>query len=122
MFAALGIVSGVQRFFAILALSIALGGCFAVWIKARDIRVAHEAVIQRDAIWAEKLRVASEIANRERDTLQAKVDQIAVSERAKAAGDVLAAMERTAQIEQALAALKADPVVWPRAIARTLRK
>jgi hypothetical protein len=122
MFAALGIVSGVQRFFAMLALSIALGGCLAAWVKARDIRIAHAAAAQRDAIWSEKLRIASEIANRERDTLQAKVDQIAVSERAKAAGDVLAAMERTAQIEQALAALKADPVVWPRAIARTLRK
>ena len=122
MWAALGLVSGVQRFVAMLALSIALGGGLAVWVKARDIRIAHAAAAQRDAIWSEKLRIASEIANRERDTLQAKVDQIAVSERAKAAGDVLAAMERTAQIEQALAALKADPVVWPRAIARTLRK
>lgn len=122
MLSALGLVSGVQRFVAMLALSIALGGGLAVWVKARDIRIAHAAAAQRDAIWSEKLRIASEIANRERDTLQAKVDQTAVSERAKAAGEVLAATERTAQIEQALAALKADPVVWPRAIARTLRK
>lgn len=122
MFAALGIVTGLQRFVAMLALSIALGGGLAIALKARDIRIAQAAVIQRDAIWAEKLRVASEQANRERDDIQAKVDQIAASERAKAAGEVMAATERAAQLERDLAALKADPIVWPHAIARTLRR
>ena len=95
---------------------------FSAWLKVRDIRVAHDAIVHRDAIWSQKLTEQRQHAEAEREALQAKVNETAAVERAKAVVDVLAATSRTQALETELAALKDDPVVFPRSIARELRR
>lgn len=121
MLATLGIISFGQRLLAYFVIGIALGGGLAVWAKARDLRIAHAAVIQRDAVWEKKFAEASALAERERDALQKKVDDAAARER-EASDALSTAADRAVQLERALDDLKTDPVVFPRSVARTLRQ
>lgn len=122
MFAALGIVSGLQRFAVTAGLIIALAGGIWVWAEARELAAVHRAVIQRDAMWAQKFAEASLAAEKDRDAQQTRIDQAAAVARAVAAGDVLAATSRVATLEASIVAMKDDPVVFPRALARSLRR
>lgn len=117
MFAALGILTFTQRIAAWAVIGIALGGGLAVFVHARDLGIKHAAAAERDKFWTEKMLQAE----RDRQTLQRRVDGAADRERAASEATFVAA-ERAAQLERDLAALKADPIVWPRSIARALRQ
>ena len=118
----MGLVTLPQKLALSAAVLVAAVLGFSAWLKAHDYRVTHEAIVHRDAIWSKKLLEQRQHAEAEREALQAKVNETAAVERAKAVLDALAAMSRTQALETELAALKDDPIVFPRSIARELRK
>ena len=122
MFAALGIVTTLQRFAIMVGLAIAVGGAMAVTLKVHDARIVHDAVTQRDALWTNRLAAEREAAQRDAEDKQKRTDEAAAAERAKTLEAMADVSKRAEALEQIIAASKVDPVVFPKAMALELRR
>lgn len=98
--------------FALVTVLITGTGALVVsWIKSAN-----------DASWLKEINQASAKATAQEKARAAASEKAAQAEREKAEKDAAAAVEHARSLEQQLQAMKDDPVVFPKALARSLNQ
>lgn len=97
----------------------AVVGMILIWVGVGSI--THQAVSARDAIWRARGAEAVLKAQREQRAADERARRAAERERATHA-QLEEAVARASELERALAALKDDPVIFPRDLVKELNR